>query len=88
MRACAMIRVWNLYPERLNRIQKAFWVAFYLVFGASGYFFVYDLLLPSRDASASPPWGQAAKQHVVPRPLTPEDRFRPGASPIEYRSEA
>ncbi len=83
-----MIRVWNLYPERLNRIQKAFWLAFYLVFGVGGYFFVYHLLLPSRDASASPPWGQAAKQHVVPRPLTPEARFRPGASPTECRSEA
>lgn len=81
-----MIRVWNLYPDRLNRIQKTFWLAFYLIFGAGGYFFVYHLLLPSRDASASPLWGQAAKQHVVPRPLAPEDRCRPDASPTQCRS--
>ncbi len=75
-----MIRLWNLYPERLDRTPKVFWLFFYLFFGAGSHFFVYHLLLPCRDASTSPAWGQAAEQRLVPRPLRPENRGRPGTS--------
>ncbi len=69
---------WDLYPERLSRLQRMFWSVFYLFAGGGSYFFIYHLLLPSRDASTPPAWGRAAKESFAAARIDQSERNLPG----------